>query len=90
MTSYIHTQEVDHEEAVRAPPSRVPERDAVGEVLDGLKHARRRLLDEVPRVSDGVAEAVDGSDAVAAAGIGTLPMAAAPVQSGEGDRQEES
>jgi hypothetical protein len=90
VTSGTRTQEVDHEEAVGAPPGRVPERDAVGEVLDGLEHARRRLLDEVPGVSDGVAEAVDGSDAVAGGVAGTVPMAAAQVQSGEGDSQEES
>ena len=68
----------------------MPERDAVGEMLDGLEHARRRLLDEVPGVSDGVAEAVDGRDTVAAAGVGSLAMAAAQVQSGQGDRQKES
>ena len=83
------TQEVDHEEAVRAASGRGSHGDAVREVLDGLEHAGGRLLGQVPRVGDGVAEAVDGSDATAVAAT-ALPMAAAEVQSEEGENQEES
>ena len=84
------TQEVDHEEAVRAASSRGSHGDAVRKVLDGLEHAGGRLLGQVPRVGDGVAEAVDGSDATAAAAATALSMAAAEVQSEEGENQEES
>jgi hypothetical protein len=77
----VHTEEIDHEEAIRAASSRVPKRDAIREMLDGLKHARRRLLDQIPGVSDGVTKAIDRSyiTAITTSSISSLSMTATQV-----------
>jgi hypothetical protein len=56
----IRTEVVDDEEAVGAPACGFAEGLAVRVAADGGEEANGALAQEVARVSDGVAEAVDG------------------------------
>lgn len=55
----VRTEVVDDEEAVGAPAGGLPEGLAVGVAADGGEEPHGALAEEVARVGDGVAEAVD-------------------------------
>jgi hypothetical protein len=56
----VRTEVVDDEEAIRAAAGGFPEGLAVRVAADGGEEANGALAQEVARVRDGVAEAVDG------------------------------